>query len=95
MANLKPYGKMTVMNNIQVGDIVYRKATGGALRSERLDRSQIGLVVGKHKGYEDELSSGASLIVPQYKVKFNNSSKGKWFYEGDLYKITRTHKEDQ
>jgi len=51
VANLKPYGKMTVMNNIQVGDIVYRKATGGALRSERLDRSQIGLVVGKHKGY--------------------------------------------
>ena len=95
MANLKPYGKITVMNNIQVGDIVYRKATGGTLRVQRLDRSQIGLVVDKHKGFEDELSSGAALIIRQYKVKFNNCPNGKWFYEDDLHKITRTHKEDQ
>ena len=85
MANLKPYGKMTVMNNIQVGDIVYRKATGGTLRVQRLDRSQIGLVVDKHKGFEDDSTKLNSTTVP------TGSGFMKTIYIRSLVPIRRTN----
>ena len=80
----RAYGKTTV-NNIQVGDIVYRQTRGGQLGGSRLDRRHIGLVLERHEGLSDELSSEAALIVPQYKVKFGNTIK--WYYELDLHKI--------
>ena len=89
------YGEITIVNNIQIGDIVYKQARGGQLGGSRLDRSKIGLVVEKHNGYEDELSSGGALIVPQFKVKFGNNCSGRWFYEKDLFKITDVHTGDQ
>ena len=51
----------------------------GSLAAPASDRSKIGLVVEKHLGNEDELSSGSALIVPQFKVKFGNDSSGDGF----------------
>ena len=91
----RAYGETTIVNNIKIGDIVYKQARGGQLGGSRLDRSKIGLVVEKHLGNEDELSSGSALIVPQFKVKFGNDCPGRWFYEKDLFKITDVHTGDK
>ena len=83
------------MNNIQVGDIVYRQTRGGQLGGSRLDRRHIGLVLERHEGLEDELSSGGALVIPQYRVKFGSDCQGKWYYEIDLHKIlSNSSKED-
>ena len=89
----RAYGEITVVNNIQVGDIVYRQSRGGQLGGSRLDRRHIGLVLERHEGFEDELSSGAALVVPQYKVKFGDTIK--WYYELDLHKIIGIPKVDE
>jgi len=91
----RAYGEITIVNNIQVGDIVFKKARGGMLSVERIDESQIGLVVEKYKGDDNDLTSGGALVIPQYRVKFGSDCQGKWYYEIDLHKIlNNSSKED-
>jgi len=76
-------------SKINVGDIVFKKYHGG-VRNGAPDKSDVGLVVQRYKDGEetDTWTSGAGLVVPQFRVTFSLSpNKRLWFYEHDLYKI--------
>jgi hypothetical protein len=61
---------------IKVGDIVFKKYTGGIMKAHP-KTSSIGLVI---KEYIEKGSVG------QYYVKFDQFSP-KWYYQHDLHKI--------
>jgi len=61
---------------IKVGDIVFKKRTGGLLNNQNLT-SSLGLVIKDHR------EKGA---VPQFYVQFDQKSP-KWFYQHQLHRI--------
>jgi len=61
---------------IKVGDIVFRRYTGG-LRNNQPNESSLGLVIKEFK------EKGA---IPQYYVKFDQKDP-KWYYQHNLHRI--------
>jgi len=62
---------------IKVGDIVYKKRSGGLIKESQNISSSIGLVIKDHR------ETGA---IPQFYVQFDQQTP-KWFYQHHLYKI--------
>ena len=62
---------------IKVGDIVYKKRSGGLIKESENISSSIGLVIKDHR------ETGA---IPQFYVQFDKQTP-KWFYQHHLSKI--------
>ena len=62
---------------IKVGDIVFRKRSGGLFKESENISSSIGLVIKDHR------ERGA---IPQFYVQFDQRPP-KWFYQHDLSKV--------
>jgi hypothetical protein len=62
---------------IKVGDIVFRKRSGGLIKESENISSSIGLVIKDHR------ETGA---IPQFYVQFDQQPP-KWFYQHHLSKI--------
>ena len=62
---------------IKVGDIVYKKRTGGMLGQNQSITSSIGLVIKEHR------EKGA---IAQFYVQFDQKPP-QWYYQHDLSKI--------
>ena len=63
---------------IKVGDIVFRKKSGGLIKESENISSSIGLVIKDHR------ERGA---IPQFYVQFDQNTP-KWYYQHDLHRIT-------
>lgn len=66
------------MNMLKQGDLVRRRAVGGALSVSRRDH-RLGLVIRCHRENPSDLSE-----IKQLQVQFIDTQEKKWFYEHQL-----------
>lgn len=66
------------MNVLKQGDLVRRRAVGGALNVSRRDH-RLGLIIRSHREDPSDMSE-----VKQLQVQFIDTQEKRWFYEHQL-----------